>query len=138
MASTVVYDACVLHPAAIRDLLMRLAVSGLVQARWTDEILDEVFESIIRLRPDLDTSRLQRTREMMVAAVPDCLVTDHAGLADLVQLPDPDDRHVLAAAIRAGAQVIVTTNLRDFPDAVLEPLDIEAVHPDRFVRELLF
>lgn len=133
----VVYDACVLHPAALRDLLIRLAAEGLVQAKWTEDILDEVFGSILRRKPDLDSERLARTRRLMNAAVPDCLVTGHEGLADHIELPDPDDRHVLAAAIRSGAQGIVTANLRDLPPSVLAPLGIETLHPDRFVLDLL-
>jgi hypothetical protein len=116
---------------------MRVAGAGLVQAKWTDEILGEVFSSILRQRPDLDASRLARTRELMRTAVPDCLVEGYQGLADNVDLPDPGDRHVLAAAVRCGAQSIVTNNLKDFPRGSLEPLGIEAIHPDRFILDLL-
>ena len=137
MSFIVVYDACVLHPAPLRDLLLRIAESGLVRARWSDEILDEVFVSVLQRRPDLDPARLARTRRAMCEAVEDSVVTDYAGLADQVQLPDPGDRHVVAAAIRCGAQAIVTANLKDFPRAALEPLGIEAVHPDDFVVDLL-
>lgn len=70
MAPVVIYDACVLHPAPLRDLLIRLSRAGLVQARWTDEILDECFRSIVRRRPELEKP-LKRTRELMIAAVPD-------------------------------------------------------------------
>jgi len=133
----VVYDAGILHPAPLRDLLIRLAHRSLVQAKWTAPILDEVFNSIIERRPDLDRNRLDRTRRMMNEAVPDCLITGHEGLADTIDLPDEGDRHVLAAAIRAGAQGIVTANLKDFPKAKLEPLGSEAIHPDRFLLDLL-
>lgn len=77
--------------------------------------LDEVFDSLARNRPDLDPAKLTRTRELMGAAICDVLVVGHEPLIDVVDLPDPDDRHVLAAAIKARAQVIVTQNLRDFP-----------------------
>lgn len=133
MAFVVVYDACVLHPAPLRDLLVRIALSGVVRARWTERILDECFDSIRARRPDLSVESLARTRALMCAAVPDCLVTRYEGLEEGLDLPDPKDRHVLAAAIRAGAQAIVTSNLRDFPDHVLERYDIEAKHPDEFV-----
>jgi hypothetical protein len=67
--------------------------------------------------------------------VPDCLVTGYDHLIDGLDLPDPDDRHVLAAAIRANAQAIVTFNLRDFPDHLLARYDLEAKHPDDFVLD---
>ena len=136
-AFTVIYDACVLYPAPLRDLLVRLAASGIVRARWTDQILDECFRSILAKRPDLDAERLDRTRILMNRAVRDCLVTGYEGLVGGIELPDPDDRHVVAAAVRCGAQGIVTANLKDFPAAVLGPLGIEALHPDEFLRDLL-
>ncbi len=137
MAFVVIYDASVLYPAPLRDLLLRLARTGLFQARWTDQILDECFAALQRQRPDLAPDRLARTRQLMVQAVPDCLVEGYQPLIDGLHLPDPDDRHVLAAAIRAGSQVIVTTNLRDFPAEQLSPYDIEAQSADEFVTELL-
>lgn len=73
----------------------------------------------------------------MVQAVPDCLVGGYQPLVEGLELPDPDDRHVLAAAIRARAQVIVTANLRDFPEGSLEPYGVEAQAPDEFVLDLL-
>jgi len=73
----------------------------------------------------------------MNAAIRDVRVTEYEPLLDALELPDPDDRHVLAAAIRAGAQAIVTTNLRDFPAVQLSPHGIEAQHPDEFVLHLI-
>jgi predicted nucleic acid-binding protein len=135
VAFVVVYDASVLYPSALRDLLIRIAQAGLVQAKWTDQILDEVFDSLISDRPDLSTEALKRTRELMLAAVRDCLIRGYEPLIDALSLPDPDDRHVLAAAIRARAQLIVTANLKDFPASVLRSWDIEAKHPDQFVLD---
>lgn len=137
MAFIVVYDACVLYPAPLRDLLVRLAMTGIVRAKWTEDILDEVFRNIAAKRPDLDIARLRRTRELMNQAVRDVLVDGYQSLIGAVALPDVDDRHVLAAAIRCGAQAIVTLNLRDFPACALEPYGVEAVHPDQFVLDLL-
>src|SRR5437867_10500112 len=111
MAFVVVYDACVLHPAPLRDLLIRLAGTGLFRAKWSEEILDECFSSILRDRSDLDAARLARTRQLMIEAVPDCLVRNYEAITETLALPDPQDRHVLAAAIRSGAQTIVTSNL---------------------------
>lgn len=73
----------------------------------------------------------------MCQAVANCLVFGYEPLVDGLSLPDPNDRHVLAAAIRCSAQVIVTANLRDFPRAVLEPFNIEAKGPDQFVLDLV-
>jgi hypothetical protein len=102
----------------LRDLLLRLALTDLFRAKWTD----------------LSAERLQRTRELMNSAVPDYLVTGYEGMIGELELPDPDDRHVLAAAVRCQAGVIVTYNLKDFPASVLEAYGIEAQHPDDFVR----
>ncbi|WP_410604841.1 PIN domain-containing protein [Amycolatopsis sp. lyj-90] len=135
MAFVVLLDANVLYPNALRDLLIRIAQSGLVQAKWTDEILDEVFRNLKENRPDLDPGKLDRTRELMNRSVRDCLVTGYEPLVPALALPDPDDRHVLAAAIKARAQVIVTENLRDFPDHALRRWDIEAQGSDDFVLD---
>jgi predicted nucleic acid-binding protein len=137
MAFVVVYDACVLHPAPLRDLLIRVAQTNVVRARWSDAILDECFRSILAARPDLKPEALARTRELMRIAVPDCVVTGHEQLIDGLDLPDRDDRHVLAAAIHAGAQAIITANLKDFPSVALAPYGVEAVHPDDFVLDLI-
>lgn len=111
---------------------------GLNRARWSDWILDEVFRSISANRPDLDQTKLLRTRDLMCKAVPDCLVDSIAieALVPSLTLPDPDDRHVLAAAILAGAQVIVTTDLKDFPSTELDKFRIEPMHPDAFLQNL--
>jgi predicted nucleic acid-binding protein len=135
MAFVVVYDASVLYPSTLRDLLIRIAQSGLTQAKWTEQILDEMFAALTRNRPELDPSKLNRTRSLMATAVRDWKVTGYEPLIDALKLPDPDDRHVLAAAIRARAQVIVTSNLKHFPANELRQWDIEPKSPDDFVRD---
>jgi predicted nucleic acid-binding protein len=137
MAFTALYDANVLHPASLRDLLIRLGQTGLFRARWTEQILDEAIESILRRRPDLDPERLARTRALMCEAVADCLVTGYERLIEGLELPDPDDRHVLAAAIRCRAEVIVTSNVKDFPASALEPFNIEVQTPDVFLLRVI-
>lgn len=135
---TVVYDACVLYPASIRDLAVELARTGLLRAKWTARIHAEWINAVIRQRPELDRVRLERVATLMNSAVSECLVTGFESLeAGLTSLPDPDDRHVLAAAIHCSAQEIVTFNLHDFPEAALRPYGIRAVHPDVFVEHLL-
>lgn len=134
--ATVVYDANVLFPAPLRDLLIRIAASGLVRARWTETILDECFRSILARRPTLSPDSLLRTRALMGYAVRDALVTGYEGSIDGLSLPDASDRHVLAAAIQAEASLIVTFNLQDFPSSALEPHGIQAQHPDDFLLDL--
>lgn len=136
MAPTVLYDACVLYPAPLRDLLMQLALADLFQARWTEEIHDEWTRNVAANRPDISTANLARCRRLMDEHVPDCLVTDYEALIPTLTLPDPDDRHVLAAAIHGGAGLIVTFNLGDFPASVLVKYRIEAIHPDEFIVRL--
>lgn len=134
---TVVYDACVLYPASMRDLLIRLGQTGLYRARWTQRIIDEALRSLANDRRDLDPARLARTGELINTSIPDCLVTGYEPFVDSLRLPDMDDRHVLAAAIRAGAQVIVTSNLKDFPREALDPFGIDVQAPDSFVLHLI-
>jgi predicted nucleic acid-binding protein len=136
-AFTALYDACVLYPAPLRDLLMRLALTDLFRAIWTDAIHEEWIRNVLRDRPDLTRAQLERTRDLMNAHVRDCLVTGYEDLIEAVTLPDPDDRHVLAAAIRGRADVIVTFNLGDFPTCILHHYGLEAQHPDQFVTHLL-
>jgi hypothetical protein len=136
VARIVVYDACVLYPAPLRDLLMQLAVADLFQARWTDEIQDEWVRNVLSDRPDIRPASLARCRELMDRHVPDCLVVGYEALIPTLTLPDPDDRHVLAAAIHAQAELIVTFNLGDFPQSVLGGFGIEALHPDEFIGRL--
>jgi hypothetical protein len=131
--STVLYDACVLYPAPLRDLLMHLAVTDLYRAKWTDAIHEEWIRNVLKDRPDLRPEQLLRTRDLMNAHVRDCLVTGYETLINAITLPDPDDRHVLAAAIRAGADLILTFNLKDFPERELKPYGIKAQHPDDFL-----
>ena len=130
MAFCATYDACVLHPAVLRDLLVRLAGTGLFRATWSDDILGEMVASVLKRRPDLTPAQLERTCELMYEAMPGSLIEG-------LEPPDPNDRHVLAAAIRAGAQVIVTENIADFPGAALSPYDIEAQTPDVFVLHVI-
>ncbi|GAB5100464.1 PIN domain-containing protein [Caballeronia sp. HLA56] len=133
---TVIYDACVSYPAPLRDFLMWLGLSGLFRARWSARIHDEWKRNLLRNRPDLSARQVDRTPALMDAAIPDALVTHYDELIDALDLPDPNDRHVLAAAIRCGASVIVTFNERDFPNEVLSTYDVEAQHPDVFVDNL--
>ena len=114
--------------------MLRLAVTNLLRLRWSAEVQEGWRRSLIAARPEL-TDKLGRTRELMEKAVPDAEVTGHQDLIPSLDLPDPDDRHVLAAAIIGCADVVVTLNLRDFPGS-RRPLEIEAQHPVVFVRHV--
>lgn len=122
--SVALLDANVLYPARLRDLLVRLAIAGQYHACWTDQILDECFENLIADRPDLLVDHLLRTRHLLGIAVPDAVVANYDHLIDRLDLPDRDDRHVLAAAIAAGADNLVTANLGDFPARAMPSIAI--------------
>ena len=139
MPFTVIYDANVLYPFHLRDILIRVAQAGLVHARWTDEILDELFDNLTEQRPEL-TERLKRTRELMNQSIRDVRVQTYENLIDGLKLPHAEDRHVLAAAIKAGAQVIVTFNTKHFPPKAIDPQgmqEMEAQDPDTFLFNLI-
>lgn len=129
---TVVYDACVLYPAPLRDTLMRLALTDLFKARWTDRIHDEWINALLREKRH-SRETLENVRDLMDRHVRDAKVHGYEDLIDSLELPDPNDRHVLAAAIRSGASAIVTFNLKDFPAESLEPFAIDVIHPDDFI-----
>jgi hypothetical protein len=135
MPFVVLYDSSALYPHAQRDLLIRIAQAGLVQAKWTAEIVERMAAARLRRNPDLDPARLERLGHLINHAVPDCLVWGYEPLVSGLKLPDPDDRHVLAAAIMAGAQAIVTANVRHFPADHLSGFGIEARTPDDFVLD---
>jgi hypothetical protein len=136
-AFTVIYDANVLYPAELRNFLMHLALMGMFRAKWPADVHEEWIRNLLKNRPDLSREKLERTRQLMDKAAPDALVTGYKHLIPGLVLPDEDDRHVLAAAIRSGASLIVTCNLADFPPEALRPFDIEAHHPDEFILHLL-
>jgi predicted nucleic acid-binding protein len=129
-------DANVLYPASLRDLLLQLAFSGLYQARWSADIDDEWRRNLLAGRPEL-AERVDRTRAVMQRAIPDAFVTGYAALIPSLSLPDANDRHVLAAAITAAADVIVTFNIKDFPPAALAPHGLVAQHPDAFLQSFI-
>ena len=126
-------DASVLYPAPLRDLLMQLAVLDMYRAKWSEAVHREWIEALLEKRLDLTRAQLERIRDLMDAHARDALVTDFEQLIPILELPDPNDRHVLAAAIKGRADLIVTTNLRDFPADKLERWGIEAQHPDEFL-----
>ncbi len=134
---TAFLDASVLYPALLRSILMRFALADLYRPLWSDAVHEEWMAALLRNRPELDRARLMRTRALMVAHCDQAMVTGHEPLIEKLTLPDPDDRHVLAAAIHGGASTIITVNVRDFPASTLIAHNIEARLPDDFIRDLI-
>ena len=127
-------DACVLYAAPVRDLLIELAGRDLFRAKWTEQIHNEWVTSLLENRPDLTRENLKRTVQLMNDAVLDCMVSGFEPLMAGLELPDPNDTHVLAAAIHSHCDAIITFNRRDFPKAILDRYDIELLHPDDFLH----
>jgi predicted nucleic acid-binding protein len=130
---TAVLDACVLYPAPLRDILITLAVEGIYRARRTVEIQDEWIRNLLEKRKDLDREKMLRTASLMNDAVEDALIRNYEYVIPALKLPDPNDRHVLAAAIVGHADAIVTLNLKDFPDGAVSQHSVEILHPDDFL-----
>ena len=137
MTPVAVLDASVLYPATIRSVLMFLAAFDAFRAQWSEDIHREWTAALVRDRPDLDAKRIARTRALMEVHLPNAMVTGYQRRIASLVLPDPDDRHVLAAALHCKASVIVTTNLKHFPKAVLSKHGILAQNPDDFVCDLI-
>jgi predicted nucleic acid-binding protein len=130
---TALIDASVLYSVKTSDLVLETAREGIFRARWSDAIHDEWTRRLAENRPDLDPQRIAKRRDAMNRAIPDCLVSGYQHLIDGVNLPDENDRHVLAAAIAGRADVIVTHNIKDFPATELDRFGIEAQDPDTFL-----
>ena len=137
MSAAAFLDASVLYPATLRSVLMYLAAADVFRALWSDAVSKEWMAALARDRPDLSASAIARVRALMEAHVEHAVVSGYEELIPTLTLPDPEDRHVLAAAIHGGAEIIVTANLRHFPREALEPYKIVAQEPDAFVHSLL-
>lgn len=126
-------DANVLYPAPIRDILLQLARDDMYRARWTNAIQLEWIEALLRNEPWRDRDRLERTRKRMDSETRNALIYGYEDLIQGLKLPDPNDRHVLAAAIVGNCNVIVTWNLKHFPNQEIGIFGIEAQSPDEFL-----
>jgi len=134
--SVVIFDACILYPFHLRNIVVQIAVDRLVDARWTDEIHDEWIRNLVANRPAIPIERLQITRRLMNDALPGAMVTGYQRHILAVTLPDPDDRHVVAAGIASGATIILTWNLRDFPAREMKKHGLRTQTPDAFLVDL--
>ena len=126
-----------LTPALMRDVLLQLATTGIFRVKWSEDIHREWIQALMRKEPDRNRAALERTRNLMDRATPGCLVTGYTPLIPFPVLPDPNDHHVLAAAIVGRCDVIVTQNQKDFPKEALEPYGIETRCPDKFLYSWL-
>lgn len=131
----VVLDTCTLYPAHLRDTLLRLAELGLCQPLWSADILRELSTNLDTIAK-IDRHSIQNLLEEMSKAFPEANVDGYDGLIDSMAC-DPKDRHVLATAVRSGAGAIVTFNLSDFPEVAIAPYEIDVIHPDSFLMDLL-
>jgi predicted nucleic acid-binding protein len=132
LAFVALLDANVLYPAYLRDALLRLAEAEVYQVRWSRQILEEMACNVLENNPDLPEENMERLVRTMEGAFPEAMVTGHEPLIPSMT-NDPKDRHVLAAAIRGRADVIVTSNVRDFPPEACEPYDVAVQTPDEFL-----
>ena len=134
---TALLDANVLYGLFLRSYLMYLAKAGIYKPKWTDEIHEEWIRNLLKNRKNLKREKLLRTRDLMDKSIPDAKVYGYEDIVKALELPDPNDRHVLAAAIRSNASVIVTFNLKHFPLKILNEYDLFAQHPDEFLFDIL-
>lgn len=139
---TALVDACSLASALKRNLLLTLAEAEFFRLRWSSQILDETERAIERMLtakavPDA-AERARRARNSMETAFEEALVADFEELLPACSgLPDKDDAHVLAAALKTQAAMIVTENLADFPSEALKPMNLEAKSADAFIADTL-
>jgi hypothetical protein len=131
-----IFDACVLYPFHLRNIVVQAAVDRLVEARWTDAIHDEWIRSLVASAPSIPMERLQVTRRLMDKALPAAMVRGYEHRVSAVDLPDPSDRHVVAAAIVAGASIILTWNVRDFPSKALRKVGLRRETPNTFLSAI--
>jgi len=130
---TVVLDACVLVPVTAADTLLRLAEREMYRPVWSERILGEAKRAVTQLHPELSAIQIEHRFGCMTEAFEDASVSGWESLEGSIVLPDDNDRHVVACALVAGADAIVTNNIRDFPVKALAPLGIELVRLDDFL-----
>jgi len=134
---TAFLDANVLVPITLADTILRCAEGELFRPLWSQRVLDEVQRTLTRLRPDLTPSRIDHRIRSMCLSFPEAMVTGYEVLIDGITLPDPDDRHVLAAASFRRADLVVSNNAKHFPATTLAAHGLEVVTADDFLQDML-
>lgn len=135
MSTVVVLDACVLFPMPLCDTLFRIAEAELYIPTFSQEILDETTRNLVK-KNRMTEEKAIRYQQHIKRAFPEAIVEKYEKLIPLMT-NDIKDRHVLAAAVKAKADVIVTFNLKDFPSDSVEPFDIKVKHPNAFLLDIL-
>lgn len=130
-----VLDTNVIYPLWTRDLLMWFAFYELFTPKWSNNIFDEWITVMKRKGVD-ETESFRRARKLN-QAFPDALVENYEPLIETLSLPDSDDRHVLAAAIKTNANLIITNNIKDFPVEYLASFGLKAKKPDDFFTDII-
>lgn len=136
MAITAVLDASVLYPLPLRDTLLRAAQVGMYDPCWSERILGEVARNLAANRAATEAQAAAMLEAMRGAFDAATVADEEIARLEPTMTNDPKDRHVLAAAAAANADMLVTLNLRDFPPAACEPFSVEPVDPDRFLLDL--
>lgn len=132
---TAVLDTNVVYPVIIRDILLWFAHYDLYSPKWSEHIFDEWKR--VMLEKGVSEEEASKRTTKAILAFPDALVQNYKGLIDNLNLPDADDRHVLAAAIKVNANLIVTNNLKDFPEDYLQSFSLNAKSADDFLTDII-
>ena len=135
--ATALLDANVLYSAQLRDIFLQLGRDGLYRAKWTDAIQNEWINALLKNQPHLNRAEMECLRNTMDSSLRDPVVVGYEYLVNQLTLPDPDDRHVLAAAIFGDCNWLVIFNTRHFPKRVLASYALQAIGPDEFLVNLL-
>lgn len=132
---TAVLDTCVVYPVYVRDILLWFAHYDLYTPKWSEGIFNELAD--VMQRKGAKDAQIKKRLDAMDAHFPDAMVKNYQELIDKVRLPDPKDHHVLAAAIKTNANLIVTHNIKDFPEETLLQYSLSAKKPDDFAADII-
>jgi len=130
-----VLDTNVIYPITIRDILFWFAYEELYSPKWSKHIFDEWKD--VMARKEVDEAEIEKRVNSALMIFPDAMVEKYEALIDNLELPDEKDRHVLAAAIKVNANLIVTNNLKDFPEDYLDQFGLTAKSPDDFLCDII-
>lgn len=135
MAFPALLDTCVLYPQYLSDTLLTQAYAGTFRPLWSRGVLEELGRALAE-DAHLTDNQIRHRLDRMRCAFPDAEVVGYEYLIEGMTNHEKD-RHVLAAAVRSNVEVLVTFNIKDFPESALKPFDISAVHPDEFLLDQL-